>query len=451
MKRLLFPFYRISLWITGRIPDSLWKEKKREEAERQSVLYPGKKPEPEKYYAQRLAAVLAILFWGIGLAVFAEMTVGREDEGMSSRHLSRPSYGEGDRETELEAFIEGESENTVLPIQISERVYTAEEVQEVFKEITGKLEQQILGENFSLDKVRNDLVFPASLYEGAVEAEWMVSPADLLDTKGQILREPKETGELAEIHVLLKYREYQAEYTCYACIYPPARTEGEILGKRLKEEVARANEKGRYGSELILPEAVDGRKVIWKKPSMHIGGYLTVLVLIGAVLVWIQQKRSIQKLEQQRKMQLIHDYPEILFKIAMLLGAGLTLKGTFQKIAGEYREQKSAKLRYAYEEMLFACREMENGVGEAAAYERFGKRCGEPGYIKLGSILSQNLKKGAKGLQELLEQEAETGFEDRKHAARKLGEEAGTKLLFPMMLMLAVVLVILIVPAVLSF
>lgn len=451
MKRLLFPFYRISLWITGRIPDSIWKEKRREEAERQSILNPGKKPEPEKYYARRLAAVLAILFWGMLLAVFVEITVGGDDKGMSNPHLPRPSYGEGDRETELEAFVEGESGDIALPIQISEQTYTAEEIQKVFKEITGELEQQILGENASLDKVRNDLVFPASLHEGAVEAEWMVSPADLLDTKGQILREPKETGELAEIRVLLKYREYQAEYTCYACIYPPDRTKGEMLGKRLEEEVARADERGRYGNELILPETVDGRKVIWKKPSMHIGAYLSVLVVIGAALVWIQQKKSIQKLEQQRKIQLIHDYPEILFKMAMLLGAGLTLKGTFRKIAREYQERKTAKLRYAYEEMLLACREMENGVGEAAVYEKFGKRCGEPGYIKLGSILSQNLKKGAKGLQELLEQEAETGFEDRKHAARKLGEEAGTKLLFPMMLMLAVVLVILIVPAVLSF
>lgn len=451
MKRLLFPFYRISLWIIGRIPDSIWKEKKRETAERQSILNPGKKPEPEKYYAWRLAAVMAILFWGMGLAVFVEIMMGRAEESMLSMHLLRPAYGEGYRETELEVSIEGESGNMVLPIQISEQEYTAEEIQEIFKEITGELEQQITGENPSLEKVRNDLVFPASLYGGAVEAEWMVSPADLLDTKGQILREPEETGELAEIRVLLKYREYQAEYTCYACIYPPARTEGEMLGKHLKEEVVRADEKGKYENKLILLEAVDGRKVIWKKPSLHMGAYLGVLVVIGAALVWIQQKKSIQKLEQQRKIQLIRDYPEILFKMAMLLGAGLTLKGTFRKIAEEYREQKPEKLRYAYEEMWAACKEMENGVGEAAAYEKFGKRCGEPGYIKLGSILSQNLKKGAKGLQELLEQEAETGFEDRKHAARKLGEEAGTKLLFPMMLMLAIVLVVLTVPAVMSF
>ena len=70
---------------------------------------------------------------------------------------------------------------------------------------------------------------------------------------------------------------------------------------------------------------------------------------------------------------------------------------------------------------------------------------------KFGSLLSQDLKKGSAGLVELLEQEAENGMEERKSLARKLGEEAGTKLLLPMMLMLILVVVILMVPAILAF
>lgn len=51
----------------------------------------------------------------------------------------------------------------------------------------------------------------------------------------------------------------------------------------------------------------------------------------------------------------------------------------------------------------------------------------------------------------LLEQEAEEAFEERKNSAKKLGEEAGTKLLFPMLLMLGIVIAIIMVPALLSF
>lgn len=65
-------------------------------------------------------------------------------------------------------------------------------------------------------------------------------------------------------------------------------------------------------------------------------------------------------------------------------------------------------------------------------------------------MLSQNLRKGTKGLSELLQREAAGAFEERKTAARKVGEETSTKLLGPMFLMLGVVLMIIVVPAFLT-
>ena len=94
--------------------------------------------------------------------------------------------------------------------------------------------------------------------------------------------------------------------------------------------------------------------------------------------------------------------------------------------------------------------EMKGGMAESECYERFGERCGLQVYKKFGTMLSQNLKKGTKGLTELLRQEADTAFDERKNTAKQLGEKAGTKILFPMFLMLAVVLLMIIVPAFLS-
>ena len=56
-------------------------------------------------------------------------------------------------------------------------------------------------------------------------------------------------------------------------------------------------------------------------------------------------------------------------------------------------------------------------------------------------------EKRKQGSERLLEQEAEDAFEERKSMARKLGEEAGTKMLFPMILMLGAVMLILAFPA----
>ena len=77
-------------------------------------------------------------------------------------------------------------------------------------------------------------------------------------------------------------------------------------------------------------------------------------------------------------------------------------------------------------------------------------RCGLPVYRKFAVMLSQNLRKGTKGLAELLQREAAGAFEERKAAARKLGEETSTRLLGPMFLMLGVGLMIIVVPAFLT-
>jgi flagellar motor component MotA len=71
--------------------------------------------------------------------------------------------------------------------------------------------------------------------------------------------------------------------------------------------------------------------------------------------------------------------------------------------------------------------------------------------LKFSSLIVQNLKKGSRELVNLLELEAIDAFEERKNQAKKYGEEAGTKMLFPMVGMLVVVMGIIMFPALVSF
>ena len=91
--------------------------------------------------------------------------------------------------------------------------------------------------------------------------------------------------------------------------------------------------------------------------------------------------------------------------------------------------------------------EMKDGVSESRALEHFGKRCRLLPYLRFASVMTQNLKKGAEGILAILEKESLEALEQRKERALQLGERAGTKLLFPMMLMLGIVMAIIMVPA----
>ena len=141
----------------------------------------------------------------------------------------------------------------------------------------------------------------------------------------------------------------------------------------------------------------------------------------------------------------------MISKFAMLLGTGTTVKQVWEKIVQDYEKQReNGREQLAYEEMGVALREMNSGVSETEAYERFGRRCEVVEYIKFGALLSQNLRKGSKGLSDVLRMEVVRSFEECKATAKRMGEEAGTKLLLPMLGMLGVVMIMVMVPAFLT-
>ena len=84
---------------------------------------------------------------------------------------------------------------------------------------------------------------------------------------------------------------------------------------------------------------------------------------------------------------------------------------------------------------------------ESRAYGEFAARCGILPYRKLVTLLEQNRKNGGRELRIALELEMSDAFEKRKHLARQLGEEAGTKLLVPLFLLLGIVMVLIAAPA----
>ena len=175
------------------------------------------------------------------------------------------------------------------------------------------------------------------------------------------------------------------------------------------------------------------------------------MTVFAAFLVYTGKDHDLKKEVGKREREMLLDYPEVVSKLTLLIGAGLTLRSAFEKVAMDYKNRTYGRQSFACEEMLITVYRMRSGVSEYEAYLDFGKRCAVKRYTKLGALFSQNIKKGSLGLLPELEKEVHDAFEERKANARKRGEEAGTMLLLPMALMLSVVMIIVIVPAFLSF
>lgn len=397
---------------------------------------------------------IAVSMLMIGGCVLLALDYARSMTELDQK-VERGAYGTGTSVRQFDVRTEDSGKKLAVEVEVRERAYTEEETQAMFRRITEKMDSRILGENESLDRVESDLDLVTEIDGEPVDIVWELDRYDVMNGKGEVQEEAvPEEGALVTLTATLTYREdetRQARYQCMAMVQPPTLSGTELLKARIQEAAKEAEEKNREEAEWMLPESIGGKALHYYEKMNGRGAVMIAMAVAAAVLLFAGNRQNIRKQEQQRQEQMRRDYPEIVTRMALFLGAGMTVKRTIRRIVEEYERQKERPgKRYAYEEMGTALREMESGCTEAESYENFGKRCRIPEYLRLAAMLSQNLRKGTRGLSQLLKLEAARALEEKKARAKRLGEEAGTKLLLPMFLMLAVVLVIVIVPAFLS-
>lgn len=364
--------------------------------------------------------------------------------------VNRNTYGEGGMVTEYEVTVGGEEET--IQIEVGEQEYSDEEIQKIFREVMDKLDTVVLGVNKSFNRVEDNLNLVTEIKGYPVWIHWQLDSYSVINQYGEIQKENLvQEGTLVELRGTISYKDEEAVYVQYARVYPRTLTGMDKLFYDIEQKVKELEKGTRQEESFVLPEEINGKQLKWSLKEEHRWYYVLLLgISLSAYLIYREHERAKQQL-RIRKEQLLRDYPGIVSKLTMLLSTGTTVRSAWEKIVQNYERQKEGLgVRMAYEEMATTFREIQGGVSEAEAYERFGKRCSNTTYVKFGVLLSQNLRKGSKGMSEILRVEAIQSFENRKSTAKRLGEEAGTKLLMPMMGMLAVVFIMVMVPAFLS-
>ena len=400
-------------------------------------------PQKKKYYESALAVMVSFLF----AAVLWQMDLALQEEWQIPRN--HPGQGTEEREYSIDA--EGVLQGYPMEVQIEERKLTEAQCQEYFENAKQELDALILGENPSLEQVANPLYLPEALQDGAVEAEYQFSDYDTFGPDGALKIEPKHPITV-EVTAELACQGRSCLYSFFVQAVPRQKSPQEGFADQIRSQIMAENEKEGEDS-LSLPQKVGGKEVHWEQKTENRSIKILFLGIAGAIGILVSEKEEKKRREAERQRQMLLDYPEIVSKLSLLLGAGMNISLAWEKIALTYRKKRDSQeieARYAYEEMLGTLYEIQEGIGELQAFGNFGERCSLGDYRKLSSLIVQNIRKGAKGMQQLLDEEAWDAFEQRKARAKIAGEEAGTKLMLPMIMMLAIVLVILMVPAGLS-
>lgn len=400
----------------------------------------------------KTAEIFCVLL-GVLLFLLAEFQAGQDP--LQERYLFRNGYGQGEEKVQL--LVEGLEEDAVeVEFPVWERQYTNEEAKAAIERLGNSLGERILGTNESLAEVRENLKLVSKDNETGFRIRWTSENTELVDTSGHVYGGQADAQKGSPVMLtaeILDGRGNSGTFPLPVRVFPPLLTEAEKRQKGLLEQIQDSEHGSREEAGFYLPGEYEGKALDYRRRDSGEHIWLLVLGPVLAVLLRARGKSEEKEQKKGRERKLLLDYSEVVSKLQIFLGAGMTVRTAWERIALDYQErrERGSEERPAYEEMLQTYYQLRSGTPEGKAYEEFGRRCVLQPYLKLAGLLEQNRKTGTKNLRQLLQLEMTDAFEQRKNLARRQGEEAATKLLVPLFFMLGVVMVIVAVPAFLTF
>lgn len=440
-------------------------------------LHPGQNSEAllEEYFCKKITRSLVICLVGVLLGTMVYISNVMKDT-LKEGYLPRGDYGEDAAEWKLTASISGDggvnratAEERQFSVEVSARELTEEECKEVLAEFLDRLPELILqksdgdeGErdpdlersleeqqsslldrgmeeqqSSALQRVTEDLNLTEQYESYPFMVEWKSERPEVLTSTGTVFS--VEKAETVTLQARITYGNRSWDETLDVVVIPKVLSAEELFAQEMEALLAESEQSGREEERWYLPESFQGQAITWQSERDN-----TPLVMIFgafgvALLVFVMADKDLyDELLEKRKAHKAR-YPDLVAKLTLYLGAGLTVRAAFQRLAGEYEA-----------EIGYVCRQLQAGVFEAAAYEQLGKRTGVQEYIRLSTLLTQNLKKGNGDLLKRLREEINRAENEKLQTCKKLAEEASTKLLVPMVLFLVVVMVMVMLPAFLS-
>lgn len=411
-------------------------------------LYPGKTREEVRdivWMGLRKKMVLG----GIAMMMFLLAAVAARNEKPESPGMIRPLPGSAS--VKKEVLLETAGGWKALTLEIGALEYGEEEIDAMHREVETYLETTVLGENKSWGEIRTDLCFPETIANYSKNVYWSTDAPWLISSKGEVQNAELMAEEKVTVTAKVYYGSEYRFFTRTVTVCPKEYAGEEALLRKVQLELRRQEANSRTEERFLLPETVLGYPV--KEAETEESGVVFFMLLLSVtvpLLLYSGYFGGIDTKRKKRREQAESSYLSFVTKLSLMMAAGITVRQALERLEREYEKNYGEK-HMLTAELKVAKQELDNGHSEQDVYEAFGRRIGILAYRRLASLLAQNVSKGVQGMRNLLLLEAKEVMAQERAGIKIKGEQAGTKLLFPMMGLLFLVFAILLVPAFRTF
>lgn len=393
-----------------------------------------------KYMSEQIGLMLAVFFiFNLisGIYCLYRQITPEEKENI----IVRDDYG--GKENTYELILEKDGKLCEYTMAVFPVEYTAEEVLEKAEDIYKWLETVVQGENPDLQHISKDLYFPECDEDGVFEIKWDSDNPLLVTRDGRLVKENINDNDRVTVFAKISYLDYSFEKEFTLCLESD---NGENMLAKAGLLLDELEKESRNSKTLELPESIQGVNVdmAQKKDCVSEKIMLTGVVFCGCIL--FAGRERLRNAGKKRDRYLQGRYPAFVNRLFLLLGTGMTIKNALLHYTDEAENGDILS-----QEIEYTLNQIKAGVNEISAYEELGHRLLLPEYIRLMNQIAHNLKRGNSDLLNCMEDEVRTVLINRKEYAKKIGEEASSKLLFPMIILMLITMVIVMAPALFGF
>lgn len=382
----------------------------------------------------------AFIFLGV---IF--LAAGAEWLGRKDIVIHRDKGGE---ELNQELNIDTGKEKESYDLAIHPKAYTQKEEREAFQEAKGYLKKHMKGNNSSLNEVKSPLDFPSQIPGTQITVSWDTGDLSLIDEAGNVFNEDLKDPVIIKVSATLSYGERRET------VMTPVRLISGKGGKKgseisgIKKKLEQIEKENAEKETFCIPSSINGSEITEADKGKSRLPVMAAMGILCLGLLWYTEEERQKQKKAKTMKETMEEYPMIISRFVLLLGAGMTVQGAVHSIGTSYDRNHP---RFVYRQFQETDKKIALGMSQTQALSELGSSIQLPCYKKLSVLLSQSLLRGTRDLLSRLEEEESAAFSEQKETARRKGEEASTKLLMPMILMLIVILTLLMVPAFLSF
>ena len=372
-----------------------------------------------------IAAAAALSVFAASVILFA--LIRPDSGGETADAVSSLERGASDRDVELHLHMDynGYVLDRELSISVLPQRIDAQAAEELFDEC----------EDWLSEELKNGPVFPQTS-PGGVSLTWQDTEIDALGMEGPsdvILTVQMGAGEYTRV----------SEFT--VCFDPSAEDYEkslDVLSGKIGEDLSSDAD----GDRLVLPDSADGASLSWTTVRKQAPVYVIALGAFAAVFIWMSRDDAAEKHLKKRRMMLESELPNMIFRMILLLNAGLIAESAFAKITEQSAQDRNPLYRAFRDIKMSAEQKNTSFVNELYS---FAKASDSADLLRFATLAYEHAGSGAE-LAGKLEQERDQMWNLRVTNAKAKIKEAETRLCFPLVLLLVALIIITAAPSFMS-